>query len=105
MVAGAFIGFIWQILVIFGLHWGLIPVMFNNYATMKYDKFLVANFVASFAQTAVVLAMMIKTRDKKLKTLAMPAFISGICGVTEPQFMVLPFQRSFHFIFPAALPQ
>ncbi len=97
MVAGAFIGFIWQILVIFGLHWGLIPVMFNNYATMKYDKFLVANFVASFAQTAVVLAMMIKTRDKKLKTLAMPAFISGICGVTEPAIYGITLPKKLPF--------
>ena len=97
MVAGAFIGFIWQILVIFGLHWGLIPIMFNNYATLKYDKFLVANFVASFSQTAVVLAMFIKTKDKKLKTLALPAFISGICGVTEPAIYGITLPKKIPF--------
>ena len=104
LVAGAFIGFIWQILVIFGLHWGLIPVMFNNYATLKYDKFLVANFVASFAQTAVVLAMFIKTKDKKLKTLALPAFISGLCGVTEPAIygITLPKKVPFYISCGAA---
>ena len=63
----------------------------------RYDKFLVANFVASFAQTAVVLAMMIKTRDKKLKTLAMPAFISGICGVTEPAIYGITLPKKLPF--------
>ena len=81
-----------------------IPVMFNNYATLKYDKFLVANFVASFAQTAVVLAMFIKTKDKKLKTLALPAFISGICGVTEPAIygITLPKKVPFYISCGAA---
>lgn len=104
VIAGALVAFVWQILVIFGLHWGLIPIMFNNYATMKFDRFLVANFVASFSQTAVVLAMMFKTKDKKLKTLAFPAFISGICGVTEPAIygITLPKKKPFYISCGAA---
>lgn len=104
IIAGALVGFAWQILVIFGLHWGLVPIMFNNYATIKYDRFLVANFVASFSQTAVVLAMMIKTKDKKLKALAFPAFISGICGVTEPAIygITLPKKVPFYISCGAA---
>lgn len=102
IIAGAIVAFVWQILVIFGLHWGLIPIMFNNYATLKYDKFLVANFVASFAQTAVVLAMFIKTKDKKLKTLALPAFISGICGVTEPAIYGITLPKKIPFYISCA---
>lgn len=97
IAAGALVGFGWQILVIFGLHWGLVPIMFNNYSTMKYDRFLVANFVASFSQTAVVLAMMIKTKDKKLKALALPAFISGLCGVTEPAIYGITLPKKIPF--------
>lgn len=98
ILASALVAFLWQILVIFGLHWGLIPIMFNNYATLKYDRFLTANFVPSFAQTAVVLAMIVKTKDKKLKTLAIPAAISGICGVTEPAIygVTLPKKTPFY---------
>lgn len=104
VIAGALVGFVWQILVIFGLHWGLIPVMFNNYSTMKFDRFLVANFVGSFSQTAVVLAMMIKTKDKKLRTLAIPAVISGFCGVTEPAIygITLPKKLPFYISCGAA---
>lgn len=104
ILEGAVVGFLWQILVIFGLHWGLVPIMLNNYSSLKFDRFLVANFVASFSQTAVVLAMMIKTKDKKLKTLALPAFISGICGVTEPAIygITLPKKLPFYISCVAA---
>lgn len=104
IIAGALVAFVWQILVIFGLHWGLIPVMYNNYATLKYDRFLVPNFVASFSQTAVVAAMFIKTKDKKLKSLALPAVISGICGVTEPAIygITLPKKKPFYISCGAA---
>jgi len=95
--AGALVAFLWQILVIFGLHWGLIPIMFNNYATLKYDRFLIANFVPSFAQTAVVLAMLVKTKDKKLKSLAFPAAISGLCGVTEPAIYGITLPKKIPF--------
>lgn len=104
VIAGALVAFLWQFLVIFGLHWGLVPIMLNNYSALKYDRFMVASFAASFSQTAVVLAMMIKTRDKKLKSLALPAFISGICGVTEPAIygITLPRKKPFYISCVAA---
>ena len=30
LIAGLFLGGFWQLFVIFGLHWGLVPIMFNN---------------------------------------------------------------------------
>ena len=104
MIAGALLAFLWQFLVIFGLHWGMVPIMLNNFSTLKYDRFMVPCFVASFSQTAVVLAIMIKTKDKKLKALAFPAFISGICGVTEPAIygITLPRKTPFYISCVAA---
>ncbi len=96
-IASALVAFIWQILVIFGLHWGLVPIMLNNYQTLHFDRFISANFVASFAQTAVVLAIFVKTRDKKLKTMAFPAFISGVCGVTEPAIYGITLPKKIPF--------
>ena len=84
MLAGALVGGFWQVLVIFGLHWGFIPIYINNIATMGFDNVMMPFFGATFAQTAVVIAMLIKTRDKKLRALCVPAAISGIFGVTEP---------------------
>ena len=49
-----------------------------------FSQVLTGSFGASFAQTAVVVAMYFKLRDKKMKALCPPAIISGIFGVTEP---------------------
>ena len=78
ILAGALIGTFWQVFVMFGLHWGLIPIAINNIAVMKTDTILMFAFPPSFAQIGVVLAIMLKTKDKKLKSLTIPAFISGI---------------------------
>ena len=96
-VAGILIGAFWQVLVIFGLHWGLVPLGLINYSTLGYDYILSPYFCVSFAQTFVVLAMLLKTRDDKLKKVALPAFISGLFGVTEPAIygVTLPKKKPF----------
>ena len=96
-VAGILIGAFWQVLVIFGLHWGLVPLALINYSTLGYDYILSPYFCVSFAQTFVVLAMLLKTRDDKLKKVALPAFISGLFGVTEPAIygVTLPKKKPF----------
>lgn len=98
LVAGLFIGGFWQVFVIFGLHWGLIPVAINNISMLGYDTILAMSFAASFAQIGVVLAIWIKTRDRKLKSLCIPAFISGLFGVTEPAIYGVTLPRKKPFI-------
>ncbi|MFC0271721.1 beta-glucoside-specific PTS transporter subunit IIABC [Metabacillus herbersteinensis] len=97
IIAGALLGALWQVFVIFGLHWGLIPVAINNLTTMGEDPILAMIFAASFAQVGAVLAVWIKTKQQKLKTLSIPAFISGIFGVTEPAIygITLPLKKPF----------
>lgn len=97
LIAGLALGAVWQILVIFGLHWGLVPIMLMNIGTMGYDFVLAPYFAASFAQSMVVLAIIFKTKDKKLKDIAIPAFISGMFGVTEPCIygITLPKKKPF----------
>jgi len=97
VVAGILLGGLWQVIVIFGLHWGLVPIAINNVATMGFDTILATVFAASFAQIGAVLAILIKTKDKKLKSLSIPAFISGIFGVTEPAIygITLPLKKPF----------
>ena len=97
MLAGAVVGLTWQILVIFGMHWGFIPVYINNIMTLGYDNVMMPFFACTFATSAVVLAIFFKTKDKKLKEMAIPNFISGIFGVTEPAIygMLLPLKKPF----------
>ncbi|QIK58054.1 PTS transporter subunit EIIC [Erysipelothrix sp. HDW6A] len=96
---GLILGTFWQVLVIFGLHWSVVPLMYIQIAQFGTSQVLVPAFTASFAQTAVVLAMFFKLKDQKLKSLAIPAFISGIMGVTEPAIYGLTLPKKKPFIF------
>ncbi len=97
LLAGGIVGFTWQILVIFGIHWGFIPVYINNVMTLGYDNVMMPFFACTFATSAVVLAIFLKTKDKKLKEMTLPNFISGIFGVTEPAIygILLPLKKPF----------
>lgn len=97
MLAGGLVGLTWQILVIFGLHWGFIPVYINNIVTNGYDNVMMPFFAYTFATSAVILVIMLKTRDRKMKELCLPNFISGIFGVTEPGIygILLPLKKPF----------
>ena len=94
---GAIIGFGWQILVMFGMHWALIPFVLIALASGQPTALLTGSGSVSFAQTGAVLAVLLKTKNMKLKELSIPAFISGIFGVTEPAIygITLPKKRPF----------
>lgn len=98
LVAGLFIGGFWQIFVMFGLHWGLVPIAFNNLAVLGYDSVLAVSVPVCFAQTGVVIAIMLKAKNKKLKSLCIPAIISGIFGITEPAIYGITLPRKKPFI-------
>lgn len=97
VVAGLIVGGFWQVFVIFGLHWGLVPIKYSNLAAFGSDPFLAMTFAASFAQIGAVLAVIIRTKNKKLKSLGLPAFLSGLFGVTEPAIygITLPLKKPF----------
>jgi len=85
------------VLVIFGLHWALVPLAILNYAALGYDNVLSPYFCVSFAQSMAVLGIIVKTKDKKLRDMAIPAFVSGMFGVTEPCIygITLPKKKPF----------
>lgn len=84
VLAGAVLGGLWQVLVIFGLHWAIVPIMFANYGLQGYDVMMSPSFCAVFAQTAVVIAIFLKTKDAKTKQVALPCIVTGFFGTTEP---------------------
>lgn len=97
-LAGIIIGATWQILVIFGVHMIIIiPGMMNLLAGTP-DSLMALLGSVSFAQTAVVFAIWLKTKDKTLKQIAFPAWISGIFGVTEPAIYGVTLPRIKMFV-------
>ncbi|MFZ0529099.1 MAG: glucose PTS transporter subunit IIA, partial [Propionicimonas sp.] len=84
-LAGALMGGFWQVFVVFGLHWGFVPVMVNDYATLGYSLMAGPLPSAVLATAGATLAVLFKTKNAALKELAGPAALSGaIAGITEP---------------------
>ncbi|SDZ25894.1 PTS system, beta-glucosides-specific IIC component [Evansella caseinilytica] len=84
LIAGAILGASWQLLVIFGVHWGLVPVFINNVAVYGRDGVKPAATASVFAQTGAAFGVFLKTKNKKLKALAGSATITALFGITEP---------------------
>lgn len=98
LVYGFVVGGLWQIFVIFGLHWGLIPLMFVEYGNTGVITILAATFCVSFAQIGAVAAVYFKVKSHKTRAIAIPAFISGIFGVTEAAIYGVTLPRKKPFI-------
>ncbi|HED1418837.1 TPA: PTS beta-glucoside transporter subunit IIABC [Kluyvera georgiana] len=98
-LAGAALGGLWQVCVIFGLHWGLVPLMINNMTVLGHDSMLPIILPAVLAQVGAVLGIFLATRDVRQKVLAGSAFSAGLFGITEPAIygLTLPLRRPFIF--------
>lgn len=83
-IAGAFIGIIWQILVVIGLHGTIGMISIVNLLQGNPDPILAISSITMFAQVAAVMGIYLKTKNKKVKLDCLPAAISGILGTTEP---------------------
>jgi len=83
-LSGFVIGGLYQTMVIFGLHWGLIPIVINDIATNGHSYLNAILSITMVAQGGAVLAVFLKSKDKKLKEISLAAAVSAFCGVTEP---------------------
>lgn len=97
VLLGAVVGAMWQVLVMFGLHWALVPMMLNDLAVQGFSSALTGMFGCTFAQCGAVLAIWIKSKNAKTKSLCAPALVSGIAGITEPAIygLTLPKKKPF----------
>ena len=83
-LAGLLIGGFYQCLVIFGLHWAVIPIISQQIADPGYSPLNAIVSATMIAQGGGALAIWLKVRSAKIKRMAGPATISAFCGVTEP---------------------
>jgi PTS system beta-glucosides-specific IIC component len=84
-ICGAFIGGMWCVFVIFGAHRALLPIGINDVAQFGHQNLLAFAGAANFSQGGAALGVMLKTKNKDLKTVAASAAISAsVCGITEP---------------------
>ncbi|WP_158609610.1 beta-glucoside-specific PTS transporter subunit IIABC [Cellulomonas triticagri] len=104
LATGALLAALWQVMVIFGIHWGLVPIFINNIATLGYDTLKAAIWPAVMGQAGAALGVFLRLKSRKTKGLAGSATLSAVFGITEPAIygVNLPRKRPFFIGITAA---
>lgn len=97
ILAGAIMGGLWQVFVMFGMHWGFVPIMMLNLTQSGFDTMMPTLLPAVLAQGGAALAVFFMTKNVKLKGLALSSTITSIFGITEPTVygVNLPLKKPF----------
>ncbi|MDR1033774.1 MAG: beta-glucoside-specific PTS transporter subunit IIABC [Bifidobacteriaceae bacterium] len=93
------VGGLWMVLVMFGLHMSLIPIVMVQFMTLGYSNLLNGMFTHSFALMTVLFALALKIKDKKARAETFPAILSSFFGITEPAIYGFALPRKTPFIF------
>lgn len=101
-VAGGLIGAVWQVFVIFGVHWGITPVIIENINQYGQDSFQAFQTIAVIGQVGAALGFYIKTKNKDMKGVSLSAFVTGIFGITEPAIYGVNLRFKKPFIYGCA---
>lgn len=96
-LAAAVIGGLWQIVVIFGVHWGVTPMCLANYDIYGMDTFQAFQTMAVVAQMGAAFGVFLKAKKMETKNVSLSAGITGIFGITEPAIygVTLKYKKPF----------
>lgn len=83
-IAGLVLGSLWSILVMFGLHWAVIPFFAINVAQYGYDIINPLIFSGSIASMGSVIGLLMREKDNTERSIQIPSLISTFFGVNEP---------------------
>lgn len=93
-IAGFVIGTFWSLLVMFGLHWGIIPLWFLDVATYGYDLINPLVYAGGCAIIGAVIGVIIRTKNAQENAdVNVPALVSSIFGVNEPALYAILIPR------------
>ena len=85
LLGGFLMAALWPIMIIFGVHWGIVPIVMNNHAVLGYDYILPLTVGTNFGIAAAVFAISLKSKKAETKEMAFTAAASAfVGGVTEP---------------------
>lgn len=85
VLTGILIGGGWSVLVSFGVHWAVNPIMINNISQFGYDYICPLTFACNFAVIGTALGVYLKARNTKLKGFALTGIITiALSAIIEP---------------------
>ncbi|WP_424449899.1 beta-glucoside-specific PTS transporter subunit IIABC [Microbacterium arborescens] len=84
VLTGFLFAALWQVMVVFGIHWAMVPVFINNLATAGYDTFKPLVWPAVFGQAGAALGVFLRLKERRVRGIAGSAVVAALFGVTEP---------------------
>jgi PTS system beta-glucosides-specific IIC component len=98
ILAGLILGGLWQVFVVFGLHWGIVPIGYNNLALYGRNTINGMTGPSNFAQAGAAFGVFLKSKNSKIKQMSLSAAITGIFSITEPAIygVTLRYKKPFY---------
>lgn len=97
-ITGAVIGGLWPVFVIFGLHWSILPIIWQNLASAGHDFIIPMAATSNFGIAGAAMGVLIRARMAKTRSLASSGLISLlVAGIGEPTIwgFAIPMRRPF----------
>lgn len=69
VLAAVIVGGFWQVLVMFGVHWGIVAAFYTELSSQVWDQMLLFSVSVCFSQIGVVTAIILQTKNPKTKAL------------------------------------
>lgn len=98
ILVGAIVGAFWQSLVIKGIHWLAMPIIINNLSLYGFDSIFAFAICGSIGQAGAVLGVLLKSKDKNIKKVALSTIPTGLLGITEPTIYKVTLKYKTPFI-------
>ena len=97
VLCGLVLGGTWQVLVMFGVHWSLTPIGYNNFSLFGYDPIMCLMYGTPFAAAGSVLGVMYRERHNGNQPLSLSTALTCFVGITEPALygVTIPRKRPF----------
>lgn len=84
VVAGALLGGLWQLLVMFGLHQAIIPLIIQETIANGFSHIDACVGLSLFGVAGMALGYALGVKDKNIKAESFGHFFVAMCGITEP---------------------
>lgn len=85
ILTGILVGGGWSVLVSFGIHWAVNPIMINNISQNGYDYICPLTFACNFAVIGTAFGVWLKAKNKNLKNFAITGVITiALSAIIEP---------------------
>lgn len=83
-MAGLIVGGLWEVIVVFGVHWGIVPIVLANFENYGYDTIQIFITLAVISVMTACFAVAVKSRNKEMKGITLSSGITAFFGITEP---------------------